>query len=310
LSNEESIEHFNFTHKIFQVPGNRFALSISDHDPVLLMDVGEDEAAITFEALRLEFKIEQDTHDSKLLDLVTAGLKYVKDIRSGDTIPRELLDGSASWSVDDVHKDRAKNKFMYRVAALSCPKEELPSSPSDIAAFLEGSQGKMWTQSGLDKIGEAIGLGPGRAPSVAQRADRVMRELVYIEGLRERYFQASRIVEKLDLVAEKHNNERHFVDEINRCKILMGPPVKLFRGAFQDVDSRMAQVAKVLKTTDNQIKYIRGKRDELHQKMLIRDELIEKWDFNIEAKSKHNRSVVQATYQFVAQYFPQSEDWM
>ena len=55
----------------------------------------------------------------------------------------------------------------------------------------------------------------------------------------------------------KNNNERHFVDEINRYKIFMRPLVNLFRGAFQDVGSRLAQVAKVLETIDYQIKPMR-----------------------------------------------------
>ncbi len=90
----------------------------------------------------------------------------------------------------------------------------------------------------------------------------------------------------------------------------MGPPVKDFRSAFLDVDTRMKQVADVLKTVDEQVTFIRETRDRLHEKMLIWDELIEKWDFKIDGKSKHNRQIVQTTYQFVSQYFPQNVDWM
>lgn len=305
-----SSEHFDFEHKIFQVAGTRFALSASDHQPVLLMDVGEHEAAIDFEALRAEFQIESESKDGKLLDLVAAGLKYVRDIRPGDTIPRELLDGSASWTVGESHRARARNGFMLRIALLGMPQGNRTSIPPDISVFLESAGAKMWVQGGLDKIGVTIGLGPGRAPTVAQHADRIVRELAYIEGLRERYVQAARIVDKLDQVAMHHGSERHFADEIQRCKVLMGPPVSLFRGAFLDVDSKMKQVAAVLKGVDAQVEFVREKRDELHRKMLIWDELIESWDFEIEGQSKHNRLIVQSTYRFVAQYFPQNVDWM
>ena len=303
LSTEESAEVFNFNHKIFKIPGNRFALSASDHQPVLLMDVGEHAAAITFEALHQEFNLDPEGEDSKLLDLVAQGLKYVRDIRPGDTIPRELLDGSASWSVEDRHRERAKNGFMFRIALLGAPNGGITKAPDNLGAFLESSDGKMFVQSGLDLIGQKIGLGEGRAPTVAQHADQIMRELAYIEGLRERYVHVSRIVDKLDQVAQHHSSERHFVDEIQRCKVLMGPPVKNFRDAFHDVDTRMKQVAETLKAVDEQVVFIRETRDRLHQKMLIWDELIEKWDFKIEGKSKHNRQMVQMTYQFVAQYF-------
>jgi hypothetical protein len=305
----ESVEHFNFEHKIFHVAGTRFALSASDHQPVFLMDVGEHEAAIAFEALRVEFDLEPEGHDGKLLDLVAAGLKYVRDIRPGDTVPRELLDGSASWTVDERHRLRASNGFMLRIAALGSPRGDLTAIPRDIGAFLVSAEGKMWVQGGLDKIGVAIGLGVGRAPTVSQYADRVTRELAYIEGLRERYVQAADIVEKLDQVATYHGPERHFVDEVQRCKVLMKPPVDAFRAAFRDVDSRMKRVEEVLKAVDAQVTFIRETRDGLHQKMLIWDELIEKWDFKIDGRSKHNRQVVQTTYRFVAQYFPQNLDW-
>jgi hypothetical protein len=310
LTGDQSVEYFNFAHKIFQVPRNRFALSASDHQPVLLMDVGEHEAAIAFDALRREFNLDPEGADSKLLDLVAEGLKYVKDIRPGDTIPRELLDGSASWSVDDKHRDRARAAIMFRVAIFGRSSKDLQSLGKDVGAFLDSAKGKMWVQSGLEEIGKKIGLGEGRAPTVAQYADRIMRELAYIEGLRERYLDASHIVDKLDQVAKFHASERHFVDEIQRCKVLMGPPVREFRTAFQDVDTRMKQVADVLKTVDSQITFIRQTRDHLHQRMLIWDELIEKWEFTIDDKSKYNRQIVLTTYQFVAQYFPQNVDWM
>jgi len=310
LSNEESAKHFNFSHKIFQVPGNRFALSASDHQPVLLMDVGEHEAAITFEALRQEFDLAPDGEDSNLLDLVAQGLKYVRDIRPGDTIPRELLDGSASWTVDERHRERAKNGFMFRIALLGAPNGGITKAPANIGAFLESTEGQMFVQTGMDPIGRKNGLGEGRAPTVAQYADQITRELAYIEGLREQYLHASHIVEKLDQITLHHSSERHFLDEIQRCKVLMGPPVKNFRDAFLDVDTRMKQVSATLKAVDEQVAFIHETRDKLHQKMLIWDELIEKWNFKIEGKTKYNRQVVQMTYQFVAQYFPQNVDWM
>ncbi len=75
----------------------------------------------------------------------------------------------------------------------------------------------MYVQSGFETIDKKIGLGEGCAPTVAQYADRIMRELAYIEGLRKRYLDASHIVEKLDAVSSHHSSERHFVDEIQRC---------------------------------------------------------------------------------------------
>ncbi len=87
LTGDQSVEYFNFAHKIFQVPRNRFALSASDHQPVLLADVGEHEAAIAFDALRREFNLDPEGADSKLLDLVAEGLKYVRTFAQAILFP-------------------------------------------------------------------------------------------------------------------------------------------------------------------------------------------------------------------------------
>lgn len=304
-----SATHFVFDHKIFSVNGARFALTGSDHEPALMINVGEHEAAITFSSLCQEFEIEPDSNDQKMLEKVQAGLKYVKDIRPGDTIPRELLDGSASWSIDERHKSRARNRLMFEIAAIGS-EGQLNNIPDDLASFLDLTESKMWVQSGLDKIGKSIGLGPGRANSVTEMAERISRELAYIEALRDRYICVSQIVGKLKRVASAHHSERHFVDEIQRCIILMGPPVADFRGIFRLADERSRDVVKLLKDIDQNVSFARELRDELHQKMLIWDELIESWEIDVSTPSKVNREAVKFTYRFVAHNFPQKQDWM
>ena len=64
-----------------------------------------------------------------------------------------------------------------------------------------------------------------------------------------------------------------------------------------------------MKSTDKEVEFARECRDDLHQRMLIWDELIEKWELDLSAKSKANREVVQFTYRFVAHNFPQNVDW-
>ena len=246
MSDSNQPTHFNFQHKIFAVTGVRFAFSRSDHEPVLLMNVGEHEAAVTFESLRQEFSIEPESSDGLLLEQVRSGLKFVKDIRPGDTIPQELLDGSASWSIDESHKLLALNKIKVRVAIIGSPTGGLASLPKDIAAFLEESKTKMWLESGLNGLGIKLGLGEGRAPSVTSLVERIARELAYIEALRDRYKRVTEILGKLRRVAELHDSERHFIDEIRRCEVLMGPPIKDFRRIFDEIDKRSGQVEGLL----------------------------------------------------------------
>lgn len=301
--------HFAFEHKIFQVKDARFALTGPDRIPAMRMNVGEHEASIPLESLCQEFEIDPESPDGQMLKQVSQGLKFVKDIRPGDTIPRELLDGTASWTVDDSHRVIARNKVMVAVAVWVSGAEKSRLTPSAIEAMLAKPETKEQIEKGLDKISLALGMGKGKRQEVLDLIDRLARELAYIEGLRDRYIHASEIVGKLNLVAGLYNTDRIFIDEINRVKVLIRPPIKDFREIFAQVDGQTDDVVAMLKAFNRQLIYIREMRDELHQKMLIWDEAIEHWEIDLSYKSKASREAVQFTYRFVAHNFPQSTDW-
>ena len=61
--------------------------------------------------LRREFDLGDESNDAKLLDSVAKSLKYVKQIRPNDLIPQEILDGTASWSVEDRHRAVARDRL-------------------------------------------------------------------------------------------------------------------------------------------------------------------------------------------------------
>lgn len=301
--------HFAFEHKIFQVKDARFALTGPDRIPALRMNVGEHEASIPLESLCQEFDIDPESPDGQMLNQVAMGLKFVKDIRPGDTIPRELLDGTASWTIDDSHRVIARNKVMVAVAVWVSGQEKTKLPPKAIAELLAKPETKEQIEKGLDKISLALGMGRGKRQEVLDLIDRLARELAYIEGLRDRYTHASAIAGKLTQVAALYNSDRIFIDEINRVKVLIRPPVKNFREIFAQVDGQTDDVVAMLKSFNRQLIYIREMRDELHQKMLIWDEAIEHWEIDLTYKSKVSREAVQFTYRFVAHNFPQSTDW-
>lgn len=307
--NAGAATHFLFEHKIFHIPGMRFSLAGQEREPVLLMSVGEHEAALSFGAVIKEFNLDPDGHDGKLLIQVGSGLKFVKDIRHGDTIPREILDGSASWSINEAHHARSKNKLQARIALSGRPPNESFTMPDDLGVFLDLPATKLWLQSGLDLVGEKIGMGAGRAPSVAEIVDKVARELAYIEALRDRYEKVSEIDRKLERVAIAYKTDRQFVDEVKRARFLIKPPIENFQETFSDVDILTRQYENLIKMADSQIEFIRNFRDILHEKMLIWDELIAKWDFDLASDSKQSRQVVQFTYRFLATNFPRAQDW-
>ncbi len=302
--------HFAFEHRIFNVPGARFGLAGQDRVPSLRVKVGELEAAIPLDSLCAEFNIDEDSQDGRLLGTVIKGLKYVKDIRPGDTIPRELLDGTASWSIEDKHREIAQNRLMVCVALWVSGKDMVTMDESRLQAALADPKTKERIQKGTEEIAVRLGMGKERKQEVLDLIDRIARELAYIEALRERFQLAHQIQTKLSQVIALHRNDRQFITEVQRVKTLMDPPIQEFVFIFDQVDAQTGEIVNVLKTYDKQITFIREMRDDLHQKLMIWEEIIQKWDIDMSQKSKGIREAVQATYRFVAYNFPQSQDWM
>ena len=302
--------HFVFGHKIFQVDSARFVLTEPDRIPALRISVGEHEASLLLDSLCNEFKIFPESEDGRMLEQVIQGLRFVKDIRPGDTIPRELLDGTASWSIADHHGVTAKNKLMWNVLTGASGKARPRMAASAIAAELAKPRAKALIEQGLDDIAVEISMGKGRQNEVLHQIDGIARELAYIEALRDRYARVHEIKGKLSQIATLYASERQLVDEIQRVKVLMEPPIKEFSAFFDQVDAQMRDIVKTLKTFNTQISFIREVRDELHQKMLIWDEAIEAWEFDLSHKTKAGRKAVQFTYRFVAYNFPQSTNWL
>lgn len=108
---------FDFAHKVFSVAGALFQIDPQTDDPVYSVDLGDVRANPTFVAPRAAFGLEPEDPDSKLLDDVGRALSFVKRIRPGDTMPSELLDGTASWTVSDQHRAIARGRITVGLTA-------------------------------------------------------------------------------------------------------------------------------------------------------------------------------------------------
>ena len=306
---QDSSTHFAFQHRIFKVKGAYFLLDGRDKNPALHVMIGDLQASIPIDSLCVEFDIDEDSEDGKLLETVRRGLNYVKDIRPGDSIPSELLDGSASWSIEEKHLERAKNRLMVQIAHWVSG-DNGSMVESDIQAELAKPETKERIQSGISDIAERLGFGKERKEEVVGLVDKIARELAYIEALRDRFTAASAIQVKLSQVSALHRGDRDFTSEVQRVRTLIDPPIRAFNFSFDQVDAQTGEILTVLRSYDKQISFIREMRDELHKQIMIWDEIIGIWDIDLSSRSKAIREAVQSTYRFVAYHFPQSQDWM
>jgi hypothetical protein len=302
--------HFVFQHRVFQLPDARFEASGRERSPVLHVRLGDLDAVIPIDDVASEFGIKPDSSDGRLLVQIAQGLRYVKDIRPGDSIPSELLDGTASWRVQDHHREIAKNRLMVQVATWLVGHESVVVDLRELRKMSVDAGMQDRVRDGVSKIAETLGLVGDRRVEVLDMIDRFARELSYIEALRDRYNIAGGIVEKLAQVERLYRDDKHFYEAVRRARILIRPAVDSFTGLFDQVDAQTSEIVAILKSYDSMVKYVRELRDELHQRLVTWDEIIPVWNIGLTRRHDEIRDAVRATYRFVAFHFPQTNDWL
>lgn len=301
--------HFLFTNKVFAVPGAFFSLAQDNNEPVLNVELGDIWGKIGFRTLKDAFDIEDASPDAKLLAVVEQGLKYVKTIRPGDSIPRELLDGTASWRVDDRHLMIARGRLTMQLVSWITGNEMLITDRSQLEQVVEDPQTKQRVQQAFTELARRFGLPEDRRQEVVDKVDQLARELSYVEALRDRYGAVQRIVANCTQAARLYKTDRQIQADVSRMMALVKQPMTDFDTIFMQVDGQTSEIMSVLKSMDSQVAFIRTMRDEMHTRLMLWDELIDVWGDAPLERGPELENKLKKTYQFLAKNFLVSKVW-
>src|ERR1700749_4303519 len=98
-------DHCRLNHPLFNRFGEPlFRRAETDGTPVMVVLLGEREAALPLRALQREFNIPDESEDGHMLALIAAALDFVTTLRPGDPLPPEVLSGEASWEPELQHR--------------------------------------------------------------------------------------------------------------------------------------------------------------------------------------------------------------
>ena len=304
-SEQDRSTHFVFEHAVFRAPEARFALA-SDGTPSMMLRLADLDAVVPIRSLSSEFALEE-SGDAQLLELVVAGLKYVKTIRPGDSIPRELLDGTASWRVDDEHKEIAEGRVILQLNGWLNGQERLVVDPIEILQLVEDPAVVARVKGGYPKVAERLGL--ANEKDVRARQDKLTRELVYIEALRARFTAVQQLEGKLAAFRRVYRKDKTIDEELIRVNNLLFKPIDLFNKAFADVDGHCGEIITVLRNLDQTITYIRESRDALHARLMSWDDILKRWtEVKLEI-SVANEGMIKELYRFLAQNYLTTKSW-
>ena len=253
-----------------------------------------------------EFGIDPKSSDAQLLVTIDSALKYVREIRPNDSIPRELLDGSASWTIDDIHKEIARGRITVQLISWLSGNEEIVLNIRELEAISNDPETKNKVQQAFRDIAQKLGI---RSEDVTAKIDDVVRELAYIEALRDYYNKIRKIATNLGRLASIYKRDRMTSEEINRMQILIEPVIKKFDRTFIEIDAQTCEMMVILKNFQPTIRTIRRARDDLHQRFMIWNDMVEKWDGTIVEEGPVMEKLLKQTYQFLARNFMQSQAW-
>jgi hypothetical protein len=307
-SAQDRSTHFVFEHVVFRAPEARFALA-SDGTPSMMLRLADLDAVVPIRSLSSEFALEE-SGDAQLLELVIAGLKYVRTIRPGDSIPRELLDGTASWTLEDRHLEIARGRLTLQISSWLTGQEQVISDQMALLQLADDPVIKARVSEAFGDIAAKLGLPRDRKQEVIDKIDQIARELAYVEALRERYRSTILVVrDKVLTFMKLYRRDRSIEEELGRIENLLRRPVNEIGGTLDQVDAQCGEIIALLRNLDRQIAFIRESRDDLHQRMMLWDEIIAKWLPIVPERSTENEQAMKELYRFLARNFIIEKPW-
>jgi hypothetical protein len=300
--------HFEFQHKIFGVHGSYFAMAEDTGEPTFYVPLGEMTGVLTIPALMSGFEIKDTSPDGALLRMIPPALSFVRKLRPGDAVPRELVDGGASWSIDDRHRRIADARLMVLLAGRSGRGN--PRDRNELLRMAADPAVRDRLEGAFAAMAETIGLGRTAAAEVRARMSRVAGELSYIEALRDQFALIRMIGLKVTQLTGAYGPDRGQGEEMSRITALLKKPVTEFEGLFEQVDGRCDDVEALLRETDGTVRFVRQMRDEIYRRQLTWSDLPARWNSLKVAAAPAADALVRETYRFLARHFPLSTDWL
>jgi hypothetical protein len=302
--------HFDFFNKVFKVPKARFYKPDNFDVPVFVVDLGDLQGELRLKNLIKTFNIEENPHDLELLGTVVEALKFVEDVRPGDRIPNEILDGSASWTVSPKHKLLAKNRLEAQLIAWLSGEESKMTSAEEMNKFLAERENKAKLREAFNKAAIALGLKEGDTTAVLLRLELLARELCYIEALREAFSSVPAIARRFKQVSDQYAGDMRVMDTVERVRALLRKGVKEYQDIFLELDAQTGEIISTLKTIDNQITLIREKRDKLRYLQMKWTPLVRDWSALVINQGARVQDLLGRTYRFLATRFDTSKSLM
>lgn len=296
-----------FFHKMDEI---HFQLAVSDKEPTMVGRYSRNDVVLTLKGVIKEFNLGPETLDGQMLLHISDGLKYVKALRIGDPLPKEILTREASWSLSPRHKEIAYQRVSLQLVNWMTGGDNMITDPDELLQLAGDPAIKKNINAAFAEAAEKLGYGRVNKEAVIKHVEELANELAYIEALRDRFRRIKIMETKIQELRRIYGREKSVLEIADQVARLGERAVKEFEILFQQVDAQTGEILSVLKNLASQIPYIRDVRDDLHIRLMAWDDLLDRWT---EAEIKQNRdnpNLLRDTYKFLAPRFMMVKEWV
>lgn len=305
-------DHCTLNHPVFTTLGDPlFRRAEADGAPVMVVKLGEREAAIPLRSLQREFSIPDGSDDGHMLALIAQSLDFVAGLHIGDLLPAEVLSGEASWEPDDLHLQIAKARIQWQLVVWlnSGSSGDTPNMDTDgLLQIADDPVRKQQVQQAFAKAAEALGL--ASREDMIRLVEELAKELAYIEALRDRLLRrVNAMADKLNRAVQTYRGDGPHLETLTHVRRLTATALKQISHRFDELDAQTGEVMSTLRNADSQRTFIRSNRDWLYRTQRAWQPLLEEWDVAATGFDEGMMLLLNRSYQFLAPRFMSVTEW-
>jgi hypothetical protein len=308
-----SPDHCILEHRVFTSFGEPlFRKAETDGEPVMVVQLGDKDAAIPLNSLQKEFSIEDASRDGQMLELIAQSLDFIAALRIGDALPTEVLSGQASWEPDELHLQIANARLQWQLVVWlnSGTGVDTPNFDADtLLQIAEDPLRRQQVQQAFAKAAEALDL-PNSA-AVVHLVEELAHELAYVEALRDRLLnRVKSMSDKLARMAQSYRGDGSHLETLTQVRRLAAAALKQFSHRFDELDANTGEVMSALRNADGQRHFIRSNRDWLYRTQRAWQPLLAEWDIAGIGFDEGILALLHRSYQFLAPRFMAVTEWI
>lgn len=291
------VSHFLFEHDIFQSSQTYFSSYGAAHEPVLAVDFGKYRGVFSITRFCEEYRVEPKSHDGRLVQMAIRSLRFVDQVRNGDAVPSELIDGSPSWDVPEKFRRLAARRLGLAIITWF-QKEQVAKMGRAAMIEAAGSVQPVDLRAALVALACALDEDPGNLEWTCRKLGLWTVDISYTELQRQKARTIKRLLRDVLEMAPR-SMDRQARAELSRVKQLVPEAMLVFQRTFDDLEYSFTHPVDSLKNFDATSRTVRDVRDEVRALLRIWEPAIAALVKGSEKASGRARAVG-AFYRFLA----------